>query len=113
MWSTNKLCEYLSEPTLILIMQACLDGVVEAFPSERKGKEQKSTIDAEPEVKSAPVDILVDIVIGLLEQSTSYTRVVANQVFSMLTGLVQESTIELIVTVSTVLEYDTAHADSP
>lgn len=47
----------------------------------------------------APVDIFVDIVIGFLEKSTSYLRAVGNQVFSLLTSAIQESTVDLILTV--------------
>jgi DNA polymerase phi len=47
----------------------------------------------------APVDIFVDIVIGFLEKSTSYLRAVGNQVFSLLSSVIQESTVDLILTV--------------
>lgn len=46
-----------------------------------------------------PVDVLVDTVIGFLEQATAYMRAVANQVFSLLSESVQESTIDLILAV--------------
>ena len=47
-----------------------------------------------------PVDVLVDTVIGFLEKGTAYLRAAANQVFALLSGSVQESTIDLILTVS-------------
>lgn len=47
-----------------------------------------------------PVDVLVDTVIGFLEQATAYMRAVANQVFSLLTESVKDSTIDLILAVS-------------
>ena len=46
-----------------------------------------------------PVDLLVDTVIGFLEQATAYMRAVANQVFSLLSESVRESTIDLILAV--------------
>ncbi len=46
-----------------------------------------------------PVDVLVDTVIGFLEQATAYMRAVANQVFSLLSDSVRESTIDLILVV--------------
>ena len=60
-------------------------------PAEEKGKEKEV-----PE----PVDVLVDTVIGFLEKGTAYVRAVANQVFALLAGAVQASTIDLILTVS-------------
>lgn len=74
------------------------------FPAvEKKNKKsKKSTSNAADNAESQaaePVDVLVDNVIGFLEQATSYMRAVANQVFSLLSGAVQESTIDLILTV--------------
>src|SRR5882762_6470003 len=48
---------------------------------------------------SEPIDVFVDSIIGLLEQSTAYLRSVANQAFSLLSSAVQETTIDLILTV--------------
>jgi len=47
---------------------------------------------------------LVDILISYLERSTAYLRVIANQVFALLTSLVEKSTIDLVLTVSNVVE---------
>lgn len=58
---------------------------------EDKGKEKELP---------APVDVLVDTLIGFLEKGTAYLRAAANQAFSLLSGSVQESTIDLILTVS-------------
>lgn len=73
------------------------------FPAEsKKGKGKKSRKssggDAEPD-EPLPVDVLVDTLIGFLEQATAYMRAVANQVFTLLSGSVQESTIDLILAV--------------
>ncbi|KAF9815443.1 hypothetical protein IEO21_04614 [Rhodonia placenta] len=82
---------------------AVLEGATRMFPAvEKKNKKsKKSTSNAADNAESQaaePVDVLVDNVIGFLEQATSYMRAVANQVFSLLSGAVQESTIDLILT---------------
>ena len=83
--------------------QSCIAAASRLFPVESKKskKSRKSSGDAtqdEPE----PVDVLVDAVIGFLEEATAYMRAVANQVFTLLAGSVQESTIDLILAVSVV-----------
>ena len=71
------------------------------FPAEsKKSKKSHKSADAEADADAPePVDVLVDTVIGFLEKATAYMRAVANQVFSLLTGSVQESTIELMLAV--------------
>jgi DNA polymerase phi len=64
-----------------------------------KKKDRKFT-DAMEETSEEPVDVLVDTIIGFLEKSTAYMRTVGNQVFSLLSGSVKDTTIDLIVTVS-------------
>ena len=58
----------------------------------------------EKEKSAPPIDILIDIIIGLLEGSTSFTRTIANQSFAMLTPLMTDSTIGLILAVNTTSE---------
>lgn len=74
------------------------------FPAEVKKskKSRKSMGEDKGKEKElpAPIDVLADTVIGFLEKGTAYMRAVANQVFSLLSGAVQESTIDLILTVS-------------
>ncbi|EMD34453.1 hypothetical protein CERSUDRAFT_55542 [Gelatoporia subvermispora B] len=66
---------------------------------EKGRKPRKPAAGEEPtEAEPEPVDVLVDAVIGFLEKATAYMRAVANQVFSLLSGSVQESTIDLILT---------------
>lgn len=60
-------------------------------------KKSKDTLE---EFGDEPVDVLVDTIIGFLEKSTAYMRTIGNQVFSLLSGSIKESTIDLIVTVS-------------
>ena len=74
------------------------------FPAEpRKTKKSRKSAgagDATDADALEPVDVLVDNVIGFLEQATAYMRSVANQVFALLSGSVKESTISLILSVS-------------
>lgn len=71
------------------------------FASGKKNKKsRKSTGDLDAEAVSEPIDILVDSIIGFLEQSTAYLRTVANQIFSLLSGAIQDTTVDLILTVS-------------
>lgn len=77
------------------------------FPEKPSGKEKKKkrqSLSNESPIGEAgeepePVDVLVDNVIGFLEEATAYMRAVANQVFTSLAGSVKESTIDLILTV--------------
>ncbi|KZT74012.1 hypothetical protein DAEQUDRAFT_661194 [Daedalea quercina L-15889] len=83
-------------------LESCIDGAARMFPTETKKskKSRKSTgadVDANAVDTLEPVDVLVDNVIGFLEQATAYMRAVANQVFSLLSGSVKESTISLIL----------------
>lgn len=70
------------------------------FPEEKKGKKSRKSAADSDESGAEPVDVFVDTIIGFLEKSTAYMRTVGNQVFALLSGAVQESTIDLIVTVS-------------
>ena len=72
------------------------------FPvTAKKSKKARKSQGAEDEPE--PVDVLVDVVIGFLDQATAYMRAVANQVFALLSGSAQESTIDLILAVSVTL----------
>ncbi|KJA27489.1 hypothetical protein HYPSUDRAFT_35394 [Hypholoma sublateritium FD-334 SS-4] len=64
----------------------------------KKKKKSKQAEDTHEEAMEEPVDVLVDTIIGFLEESTSYMRTIGNEVFSLLSGSVKESTIDLIVT---------------
>ena len=46
-----------------------------------------------------PIDVLVDVIIGFLEKGTAYMRAAGNQSFSLLSGSVEDSTINLILSV--------------
>ncbi|KAJ3880960.1 DNA polymerase phi-domain-containing protein [Lentinula edodes] len=45
-----------------------------------------------------PIDAIVDTIIGFMEKSTAYMRTIGNQVFSLISGQVKSSTIDLILT---------------
>ncbi|KAG6845192.1 hypothetical protein H0H87_012749 [Tephrocybe sp. NHM501043] len=80
-------------------LEACIDGATRMFPQGKKGKKGRKSAAANDEQPLAePVDVFVDTIIGFLEKSTAYMRTVGNQVFGLLSGAVQESTIDLIVT---------------
>jgi DNA polymerase phi len=75
-------------------------------PSQKKDKKKKArkpTSAEEPDVDPdapKPIDIFTDTVIGLLERSTTFMRVVATQTFAMLSDTATESTVDLILVVS-------------
>lgn len=68
------------------------------FASKKK-KSKKTSQPSGDADEAEPIDVLVDSIIGLLEQSTSYLRTVGNQVFSLLSGSVQDTSIDLILRV--------------
>jgi DNA polymerase phi len=69
--------------------------------ADNKGKKKnRKTIEPLGDVTDEPVDILVDTIIGFLEKSTAYIRTVGNQVFSLLSASVKDTTIDLILAVS-------------
>ncbi|KIY68633.1 hypothetical protein CYLTODRAFT_374153 [Cylindrobasidium torrendii FP15055 ss-10] len=67
-------------------------------PKAKKSKKKDKAVVAEEEEGPAPIDGLVDLIIGLLEKSSSYMRSLGNNVFALLSGCVTESSIELILT---------------
>ncbi|RDX52694.1 hypothetical protein OH76DRAFT_1399938 [Lentinus brumalis] len=83
-------------------LENCLDGASRLFPAEnkkgKKGRKSMGEDKGKDKELPEPVDVLVDTVIGFLEKGTAYLRAAANQVFALLSGSVQESTIDLILT---------------
>ncbi|KXN82577.1 DNA polymerase V [Leucoagaricus sp. SymC.cos] len=81
-------------------LEACINGTMRMFPEGKKKKKQKESKKTEKEVEDAhePVDILVDTIIGFLERSTAYLKTTANQVFSLLSESMKESSVDLILT---------------
>ncbi|KAF5358052.1 hypothetical protein D9756_001914 [Leucocoprinus leucothites] len=82
-------------------LQTCIDGATRMFPEggkKKKKKEFKNKAEDENEGVHEPVDVLVDTIIGFLEKATAYLKTTANQVFSLLSGSVKDSTIDLVLT---------------
>ena len=69
---------------------------IQKLSKKHKGKQNAlPPADDEP----TPIDIFVDLLIGYLESANAYARSVANEAFSHITASVQESTVNLILTV--------------
>ena len=93
--------------------QATVNGVILLFPAGTSNKDEKkkrkSVVTEEHEPKDGgepPIDILADTIIGFLEKGTVFLRTVANQSFSLLSALLERSTIELMLTVGIILSHD-------
>jgi hypothetical protein len=52
------------------------------------------------EPRPEPIDVLVDAIIGCLEKGTAFMRAVGNRSFSLLSGVIKDSTTNLILSVS-------------
>ncbi|KAG0705011.1 DNA polymerase phi-domain-containing protein [Suillus ampliporus] len=74
----------------------CLAAAATMFSTDKSKKRRKSHTASQPE-SPKPIDMLVDVLIGFLEKSTSYLRAVANKTFSCIASAVTETTIDLIV----------------
>jgi DNA polymerase phi len=72
------------------------------FSTQNKSKNRrKSHTISQPNSDSLkPIDMLVDVLIGFLEKSTSYLRAMANKTFLCIASAATETTIDLIVAVS-------------
>ncbi|KAJ8597910.1 hypothetical protein M405DRAFT_2131 [Rhizopogon salebrosus TDB-379] len=79
------------------VLETCLAAAVTMFPADSKSKKRrKSRTIAQPD-SPIPIDMLVDVLIGFLEKSTSYLRAVANKTFLCIASAATETTIDLIV----------------
>lgn len=68
------------------------------FPVGRGGNlAQKSSVGSGDALE--PIDVFIDIIIGFLEKSTTYLRTISNQSFSLLSGSIRDTTIDLILAV--------------
>lgn len=70
-------------------------------PEKSRSKKRKSNVTLEtsdPETHQ-PIDEIVDVLIGLLENGTAYSRAVAIVCFEAVTPEIQRSTMDLILTV--------------
>ncbi|PFH52419.1 hypothetical protein AMATHDRAFT_139897 [Amanita thiersii Skay4041] len=77
-------------------LEACINAINQFFPiKKKKGPKIAETDDTETSFE--PIDTLVDTIIGFMEKSTAYLRVVGNQAFASLSSAIKESTIDLIL----------------
>lgn len=67
-------------------------------------KKSKPPVNGRDDAHS-PIDLLVDAIVGMLEASSAFGRAVATQAFGMLSGLVEGSTIDLVLMVRVDLGY--------
>ncbi|KAJ4488037.1 DNA polymerase phi-domain-containing protein [Lentinula aciculospora] len=90
-------------------IESCIDAATREFSLEKSKKKKKNrpSAPAEEDVDNdddgdgdvpEPIDVIVDTIIGFMEKSTAYMRTVGNQVFSLMSGQVKSSTIDLILT---------------
>ncbi|CAE6452304.1 unnamed protein product [Rhizoctonia solani] len=81
---------YNEEEDDIDVLESCLDATEKLFGLSKKSK---TTEDDE----HSPIDLLIDVIIGMLEKSSAFGKAVAIQAFSFLSGRVESSTIDLIL----------------
>jgi hypothetical protein len=84
------------------MVQSCIDSASRLFhPSTEKINVLESPRDDELQQPSPePIDVLVDTIIGCLEKGTAFMRAVGIRSFSLLSGVVKDTTIDLILSVS-------------
>ncbi|KAH9052566.1 DNA polymerase phi-domain-containing protein, partial [Lactarius vividus] len=82
----------------VALLESCIDGASRLFPSLGP-LPVVSKLFQDDERAIEPIDVLVDVIIGFLEKGTAYTRAAGNQSFSLLSGAVKDSTINLILSV--------------
>ncbi|KAK7054956.1 DNA-directed DNA polymerase [Paramarasmius palmivorus] len=96
----SQVQQYCSEDSDDSIpLEDCLEAATRMFSEKtKKKKSRKSTGGEEESEQHEPIDIFVDAIIGFLEKSTVFMRTVGNQVFSLMSGSVKESTVDLMLT---------------
>jgi DNA polymerase phi len=90
--------------TMLSHEQDAVDAVGRMFapPPKKKGKKARKSEPTEPSDGDVlePLDMLIDVIIGFLEESTAFLRAVANQVFTLLAVAVERpESLDLILTV--------------
>ncbi|KAG8217899.1 DNA polymerase phi-domain-containing protein [Butyriboletus roseoflavus] len=78
-------------------LEATLEATAKMFSREKMPKKSKSQPMPPFEDEPSSIDILVDVIIGFLENASAFTRSVANESFSRVTNAVQGSTVDLIL----------------
>lgn len=91
----------LKAVTDVSTVQSCIDSASHLFqPSTEKLNELESPRNDELQQPPEPIDVLVDTIIGCLEKGTAFMRAVGIRSFSLLSGVVKDTTIDLILSVS-------------
>lgn len=82
--------------------QSCIDSASRLFhPLTETFNVLGSPKDDEPQQPPPePIDVLVDTIIGCLEKGTAFMRAVGIRSFLLLSGLVKDTTVNLILSVS-------------
>ncbi|GAB1517408.1 DNA-directed DNA polymerase [Rhizoctonia solani] len=81
---------YNDEEDNVDSLESCLDATEKLF---NLSKEVKSSEEDE----HSPIDLLIDVIIGMLEKSSAFGKSVATQAFGLLSGRVESTTIDLIL----------------
>ncbi|KAG1754468.1 DNA polymerase phi-domain-containing protein, partial [Suillus lakei] len=83
----------------VAVIQTCIAAAATTFSTDNKSKKRRKShaISQSESDSPKPIDMLVDVLIGFLEKSTSYLRAVANKTFSCIASAATETTIDLIV----------------
>ncbi|KAF9053534.1 hypothetical protein BDZ89DRAFT_1056125 [Hymenopellis radicata] len=76
------------------VLESCTNYAQHFVVKPKSKKSKKDKVDTE---SPAPIDGLVDALIGMLEKSSSYLRTLGNNAFSLLSGSVTETSIDLIL----------------
>ncbi|KAJ3738836.1 DNA polymerase phi-domain-containing protein, partial [Lentinula detonsa] len=80
-------------------IESCVEAAMREFSLEKtKKKRGRPSVPSEDDDGPEPIDVIVDTIIGFMEKSTAYMRIVGNQVFSLISDQVKSSTIDLILT---------------
>ncbi|KAI9446728.1 DNA polymerase phi-domain-containing protein [Lactarius indigo] len=77
-------------------LESCIDGASRLFPSSDPLPIVSKLFEDDERIIE-PIDVLVDVIVGFLEKGTAYMRATGNQSFSLLSGAVKDSTINLIL----------------
>ncbi|KAL1748073.1 DNA polymerase phi-domain-containing protein [Schizophyllum fasciatum] len=78
-------------------LETCVEAATRLYSESKKTKKARKSAAADADEPPA-VDVLVDVIIGFLEKGNAYLRACGNKAFSLLTGVVRESTVDLILT---------------
>ncbi|KAF8325997.1 DNA polymerase phi-domain-containing protein [Cantharellus anzutake] len=102
------------------LLQSCISSVARLLPPKESSPKKRGNVAEVLPNAPLPIDEIVDILIGLLETGTAYSRVVANVCFEALTPEMRQGTMDLIlaqleqrdVSSSDLREDDEAEAES-